>query len=113
MHALLACLALAFWTALLSLSRTQRWHSPIVLFVTGKLACLLAAFLIFSPRLLYASIDHAAHMQIGIADQQLAGLLMIVACPLSYLTTAVLLTLDLIGPRGSGEASPETQRHAG
>ena len=30
-------------------------------------------------------------------DQQLAGLLMITACPLSYLVAAVIITVQLIG----------------
>ena len=110
MHGVLAGLALGFWTTLLSLGNTPRWHAPIVLLVTAKLACLLAALLIFSPRLLYAAIDHAGHAHVSLGDQHLAGLLMIVACPLSYLSAAILLTVDLIGPQHR-EAS-EIEHHA-
>jgi putative membrane protein len=113
-HGLLACLALAFWTATLSLSANQRWHAPAALLLTGKLACLLAALLIFSPRLLYAAVDHSSHgAHISLADQQLAGLLMIVACPLSYLTAAVLITVDLIGPQESLKARPTPDAGSG
>jgi putative membrane protein len=68
------------------------------LLISGKLACLLGALLIFAPRLLLTStvsghnmhhgpVDHAT----ALADQHLAGLLMVVACPLSYVLTAVVL----------------------
>jgi len=112
-HAALACLAFGFWRALLSLNASQQWHAPAALLLTGKLACLLAALLIFSPRLLYAAHEHGH--PIDLADQQLAGLLMIVACPLSYLTAAVLMTLELIGPRAvakAGHPINEAPRHA-
>ena len=115
-HSALAGLALAFWVAVMSLDAQQRWHAPVALLLTVKLACLLAALLIFAPRLLYTTIDHQAHVaNISLTDQQLAGLLMIVACPLSYVTAAVLITLDLIGPREPPKARPpadETPRYA-
>ena len=112
-HVALAGLAFAFWRALLSLKPSQQWHAPAALLLTGKLACLLAALLIFSPRLLYEA--HAHGHPLSLADQQLAGLLMIVACPLSYLTAAVLMTLDLIGPRPGekpARLTNETPHHA-
>jgi putative membrane protein len=105
---LLAGLALGFWIATLRLGVRQRWHAPAALLLTAKLACLMAAFLIFSPRVLYAAHAHAA--PVGLADQQLAGLLMIVTCPLSYLTAAVLCTLDLIGPQATDAG--KLPRHA-
>jgi putative membrane protein len=114
-HGLLACLALGFWVALLRLDKRQRWHAPAALLLTGKLACLLAAFLIFSPRLLYSALEHAHGAHISLSDQQLAGLLMIVACPLSYLIAAVLITLELIGPQDAAGAEPpadKTPRYA-
>ena len=115
-HGALAGLALAFWVALMNLGPQQRWHAPIALLLTGKLACLLAALLIFAPRLLYTATDQHAHVgHFSLADQQFAGLLMIVACPLSYLTAALLITLDLIGPREPAKAGPaddETPRYA-
>ena len=111
-HGLLAALAFGFWTALLRLGGWQRWHAPAALLLTGKLACLMAAFLIFSPRVLYAAHAHAAPA--ALADQQLAGLLMIVACPLSYLTAAVLFALALIGPQDAGRRvdADKIPRHA-
>ena len=41
----------------------------------------------------------------SLGDQHLAGLLMVVACPLSYLIAAMLITVDLIGPRAANTAS--------
>ena len=81
---------------LLSLPEPRRWHALPALLLTGKLVCLLAALLVFAPRALYgASHQHAALMQ-PLDDQQLAGLLMIAACPLSYLVAAVVITVQLI-----------------
>jgi putative membrane protein len=34
----------------------------------------------------------------GLADQQLAGLLMVAACPLSYLVAAVIVAAQIIRP---------------
>jgi putative membrane protein len=112
MHVALAGLAVTFWFAVLSLPRTQRWHAPAILLLTGKLACLLAAILIFSPRLLYSG-DHGTHAGFDLADRHLAGLLMIVACPLSYVTAAILITVRLIHPQAGGQAAlAEREYHA-
>jgi putative membrane protein len=93
-HAALLVAATAFWASLLSLTGSSRWHAIPALLLTGKLVCLLAALLVFAPRALYGSAGHAAH---GLGDQHLAGLLMLAACPLSYLVAAVLITVHLIG----------------
>jgi putative membrane protein len=66
----------------------------LALIVSGKFACLLGVLLIFAPRPLFE--PHAAHVGQAthtalMADQHLAGLLMIAACPLSYVLTAVIL----------------------
>jgi putative membrane protein len=63
------------------------------LLVTGKLFCLLGALLVFAPRSLYLLQNgHEAHFgPITIEDQQLAGLLMLLACPLSYLLAGVVI----------------------
>jgi putative membrane protein len=46
-----------------------------------------------SPRTLYATL-HAGHADqaIALADQQLAALLMVVACPLTYIAAGVILS---------------------
>jgi len=103
LHAALFLTALLFWLALLTISAASRWQTIPALLLTGKLACLLAALLIFAPRTLYESADHLAHaaehfsVLRALDDQQLAGLLMITACPLSYLVAALIITVQLIG----------------
>ena len=46
-----------------------------------------------------------------LADQQIAGLLMIAACPLSYLLAAIIITVQLINQKFG--APPRTDRWAG
>lgn len=93
MHAVLLTAALLFWISVLTLSGKPRWQAVPALLVTGKLTCLLAALLVFAPRVLYGA-GHAPHAALD--DQQLAGLLMIAACPLGYLVPAVVITVRLI-----------------
>jgi putative membrane protein len=94
-HGTLALSALVFWTLLLALPQQRRWHAIPPLLLTGKLVCLLAVLMVFAPRALFgAAHDHGA----ALADQQLAGLLMIAACPLSYLVAATVLTAALVRP---------------
>ena len=95
-HALLMVAALSFWVLLLSLRDTRRWHAIPALLLTGKLVCLLAALLVFAPRALYGT-GHAHGPPVdGLDDQRLAGLLMIAACPLSYLVAATVITVQLL-----------------
>jgi len=91
-HLLLAGAAFVFWMAVLALPRAEKWKALLPLVVTGKLACLLGVLLIFAPRLLYG----AAHGAPGLEDQQLAGLLMVTACPLTYLVAAIVSFVQLL-----------------
>jgi putative membrane protein len=93
MHAVVLTAALLFWMSVLTLSANRRWQAVPALLVTGKLVCLLAALLVFAPRVLYGA-GHAPHAALD--DQQLAGLLMIAACPLGYLVPAVVIAVQLI-----------------
>lgn len=93
----LAGAAIWFWSAL---TVASEWRTLIALLLTGKLACLLGALLIFAPRDLY-NLDGlvlalCATGPSSLADQQLAGLLMITACPLSYLVTGVALAARML-----------------
>ncbi|MFG1410686.1 cytochrome c oxidase assembly protein [Xanthobacter sp. VTT E-85241] len=105
----LAAVAFLFWSAVLSASRERRWGAIAGLLVTGKLACLLGGLLIFATRDLYGLPGFAfAFCTAGpstLEDQQLAGLLMITACPLSYVTAAVVLAAaaleDAAAPRAA------------
>lgn len=89
--------ALAFWLSVLQHTGSQVWRAVVALLLTGKLFCLLALILVFAPRALYS---HAGHVHndvslghMNLADQQLAGLLMITACPMTYVLAAVLLVV--------------------
>jgi putative membrane protein len=108
-HAALLVAATAFWASLLSLTGSSRWQAIPALLLTGKLVCLLAALLVFAPRALYGAADHAAH---GHGDQHLAGLLMLAACPLSYLVAAVIITVHLIGADEPPRPVPPIHRTA-
>ena len=77
--------ALWFWLAVLRISAAHSWRPVLALLVTSKLFCLLGVLLVFAPRGLYGG--HAA-----IADQQTAGLLMIIACPATYLLAGLIVT---------------------
>ena len=95
-HGLLLASALSFWMLLLSLPDSRRWHALPALLLTGKLVCLLAALLVFAPRALYgAGHGHSPGIP-PLDDQHLAGLLMMAACPLSYLVAAVVITAQLL-----------------
>ena len=112
MHASFFVTAFCFWRALLRLAPESRWQGIPVLLLTGKLFCLLAVLLIFAPRLLYElptneHTSHANDLSTGLADQQLAGLLMVVACPLSYLIAGVVLAAQIISP-ASSEVPPRS-----
>ena len=104
LHGVLFLAALSFWFTLLTISAAARWQTIPALLLPGKLACLLAAVLIFAPRTLYEAADHFVHARDrlpALDDQHFAGLLMITAFPLSYLVAAVILAVQLI-------ARPET-----
>jgi putative membrane protein len=94
LHAALFLSAVAFWTSVLV--TPLRWQAMLALLLNGKFACLLGALLIFAPRvLLPASPAHGSHAMsldpYALADQHLAGLLMVAACPLSYVLAAIVL----------------------
>lgn len=87
-------LAVLFWASALGQYGPRLWHSVGALLITGKLTCLLAALLVFSTRPLYLNSNAAGD---ALSDQQLAGLLMLAACPVSYVVAAIVITADLIG----------------
>lgn len=111
MHLSLFAAAVLFWYAVFSIRGRDRWQPVLALLVTGKLFCLLGALLIFAPRTLYA-LDLARHAghgsgMSGLADQQLAGLLMITACPLTYVTAGVIIAARwVLGLDGAAADTP-------
>jgi putative membrane protein len=93
MHLSLLAVAVWFWDALVQQRADRQWHGILALLVTGKLACLLAALLVFATQPLFQHRAAAAALD----DQQLAGLLMIVACPASYVLAAVIMAARFVG----------------
>lgn len=91
MHASLFISAFWFWAATFAKAHTQGWHSLSALLVTGKLFCLLGVLLTFAPRPLYLGIGVSIESSAMLADQQMAGLLMLVACPLTYVLAAIVI----------------------
>jgi putative membrane protein len=96
LQALLFGSALLFWLTVQSMTRDLRWSPLGALLLTGKLACLIGALLVFAPRPLYASIGWCAGSPASLDDQHLAGLLMLTACPLSYLIAGVIAASHLV-----------------
>jgi len=95
LHVSLFLAALAFWLSIMN-AGARRWQAMLALVLSGKLACLLGVLLIFAPRPLFG--PHRVHgVQVeALADQQMAGLLMIAACPLSYVLVAVIIAAQVI-----------------
>lgn len=91
MQSILLLVATAFWASVLQRSSGEVWSAVVALLLTGKLFCLVALVLVFAPRVLYLTAGPHAHAAIDLADQQLAGLLMITACPLTYIVAAIVL----------------------
>jgi len=87
MQATLFFSALWFWLTVFNQTGEHLWRAVIALLLTGKLFCLMAVLLIFAPRVLYGM----TAMPIELADQQLAGLLMVTVCPITYVLAAVVL----------------------
>lgn len=115
MHLSLFATALWFWSAVVTATRRGDWGPLGALLVTGKLFCLLGLLLAFAPRALYAS---AAFIQScfasggtfgpspPVADQQLAGLLMLTACPLVYVTAAIVIAQKMLRRVAAGGWTP-------
>jgi putative membrane protein len=92
MHASLFATSLWFWSSVVRLHPPDLWHGILALLATGKLSCLLGGLLVFAPR---SILDKSAPGYRE--DQQLAGLLMIAACPASYVVAGVLAALRFVG----------------
>ena len=92
MQGSLLLVAFGFWLAVFRGALVQPWGSVLALLLTGKLFCLVALIMVFAPRVLYPAMTGHAH-GIFLADQQLAGLLMITICPITYVLSAILLVV--------------------
>jgi putative membrane protein len=92
MQASLLGAATWFWLAVVSVEGSRRWQPIVALLITSKLFCLLGVLMVFAPRALYgATGPHALHGAAALADQQFAGLLMLVACPATYVLGGVII----------------------
>ncbi|HXV30576.1 MAG TPA: cytochrome c oxidase assembly protein [Sinorhizobium sp.] len=87
--------AVLFWWAVLRFRGARKWKPVVFLLATSKLYCLLAVLLVFAPRALYPNIAPSGHgpfLHTTLADQQLAGLIMLVVCPATYLVAGIAIT---------------------
>lgn len=91
MQAALFLSALWFWLTVFNQAGSHLWRSVLGLLLTGKLFCLLAVLLTFAPRVLYGTGGFHLGVETDLADQQMAGLLMIIACPITYVLAAIVL----------------------
>lgn len=96
MHLSLFGCSVWFWAAIFGQAGRAPWKSILALLVTGKLLCLLGILFTFAPRPIYAITSlHAGHSSatgdLAIADQQLAGLVMLATCPVVYVAAATLI----------------------
>jgi putative membrane protein len=91
MHGSLFLAALFFWRQIVKAADNAAWLALGGLLITGKLFCLLGVLLTFAPRTIYTPLasmgDHA------LADQQLAGLIMLATCPVTYIGAAVVIAI--------------------
>jgi putative membrane protein len=95
MHLMLLAVAVWFWTCVIAAAGPQRWRALGALLISGKLVCFLGVLLVFSPRPLY-SLHEGGHLAADlepIADQQLAGILMLISCPLVYVFASIVLAV--------------------
>lgn len=98
MHLSLGLAAFWFWAAIASTPPGRQWRSIFALLITGKLFCLLGALLAFAPRNIFAVLlaahpSHGAGIGAdGLGDQQLAGLIMLTACPLTYVLAGIVIS---------------------
>lgn len=96
MHASLIAASAWFWLSIVAMPRDAGWRGIFALLITGKLFCLLGALLVFAPNVLFdfalgGHHHHATTGPTGVADQQVAGMLMLVACPLTYVGAGIFM----------------------
>jgi len=113
MQASLFLAAFWFWSAIFRISGHRRWRAIVALLITSKIFCLLAVLFVFAPRRLYPGIlsGHGAHLS-TLADQQLAGLLMLAACPATYVLAGIVIAV-LWFDEISRLSAPDRMREAG
>jgi putative membrane protein len=115
MSVTLGAAAVWYWLEVLSSRDGQSWRPLLSLLATGKIFCLLGGLITFAPRLLLGPLavgdgHSAASLAAALEDQQLAGLLMLAACPATYVLAGVVVTARwlraLEAMDGNGPTSP-------
>jgi putative membrane protein len=89
-----------FWIVVSGARGAAGWSAVLALLLTSKLFCLLGVLYVFAPRVLYPELSEGAHHAPALSDQQLAGLLMLIACPICYVLTALRIASRLIDRLG-------------
>ena len=106
-HACFFMTSILFWWPVIqpwpSVARWPRWSIPLYLFIGMMANDALSAFLAFCDRVLYPSYASASPLFAisPLDDQALAGALMWVFGSFVYLIPAVVITLQMLSPRGS------------
>lgn len=94
MHGSLFAVAFWFWSVVLDQIKTRDFKPVAALLITGKLVCLLGVLLAFAPRTVYwqLALFQSCYGPFAdpLADQQMAGLLMLVACPIVFVGVAIV-----------------------
>jgi putative membrane protein len=94
-----------FWACVYKAVARNRMEVIAALLLTGKLVCLIAVLLVFAPRLIYPGmVVHA----VSLDDQQMAGLLMLSACPLTYVGASIYIVARWFNRLAA--TAPETGR---
>lgn len=97
MHVSLFLSAFWFWSAVISGTRNAGWPPLAALLATGKLFCLLGVLFTLSPRAILGApalpptCFEPTSPRALVEDQQLAGLLMLTACPMVYGAAAIVI----------------------
>lgn len=90
-HVSLLLAAVWFWLAIFANTRERPWVTIPVLLLSGKLFCLVGTLYVFAPRLLYAEMIVAVTEMVSLGDQQLAGLIMLSVCPVTYIGASIVI----------------------
>jgi putative membrane protein len=111
-HTMMLATAFAFWSPVLRPRRTPVWAGPLLLAGAAIQGGILAALLVFSPRVFYA---HGAATTVWgldpLSDQALAGVIMWVPGGIVYLVAAAALFVRWLD-RDATEADAVTAREA-
>ena len=101
MSAVLLASSVWFWSCILRSLSQGRLESVGALLITGKLVCLVAALLLFAPRLIYGTPLLHGHTA-PLNDQHFAAILMLAVCPLTYVGTSIYVVARWFGKLSRG-----------